>query len=250
VLSGQASSIHLEGPNAEAGFEFSLVTPAGTEYHQVKRQKTAEGRWTLAALDEAKVLSAFYEKLQDPNAICVFASGHSAHVLEELSIDGAELMGEADYLAGGDINSWAALASAAGVLRQMKVVIWRPATSAEGAESDVIEEKRLRQAREIRVEPAGHALCAARQRGGGDVQINIFHGSTVGQVGMGDVHAGDISMLLAQAERELDQMAVPEEAKKDARDALRQMRGIAATVATSTAGSLLTAALRRAMGME
>lgn len=85
VLGGQASTIHLEGPNSEIGFEFSLETTEGVEHHQVKRQRTREGRWTLAALDDAKVLNAFKERLSSTNATCVFASTHAAYTLDELS---------------------------------------------------------------------------------------------------------------------------------------------------------------------
>jgi hypothetical protein len=84
VLSGEACAIELEGPNAEIGFEFSLATRAGDEFHQVKRQRSGEGRWTLAALAEARVLQNFRERLSSPEAICVFASAHAAHPLDEL----------------------------------------------------------------------------------------------------------------------------------------------------------------------
>ena len=42
VLEERASTIFPEPPGDEAaGFEFTLTTPAYTEYHQVKRQRTA-----------------------------------------------------------------------------------------------------------------------------------------------------------------------------------------------------------------
>jgi hypothetical protein len=84
ILSGEATAIHLEGPNADIGFEFSLETPGQTEYHQVKRQRSGEGRWSLAALDQAGVLGNFRERLASPLAVCVFASAHAAHPLDEL----------------------------------------------------------------------------------------------------------------------------------------------------------------------
>jgi hypothetical protein len=86
VLEERASTIFPEPPGDEAaGFEFTLKTAACTEYHQVKRQRTGEGRWTVAALAGAGVLKAFYDKLQDPDNVCVFASAHSAYTLEELA---------------------------------------------------------------------------------------------------------------------------------------------------------------------
>jgi len=85
VLAGNATSIHLEGPNSDIGFEFSLETETGTEYHQVKRQRAREGRWTLAALAQVGVLRSFRERLNVPDAVCVFASTNSAPALDELA---------------------------------------------------------------------------------------------------------------------------------------------------------------------
>jgi hypothetical protein len=85
VLGSEARAIQLEGPNSEIGFEFSLETESGIEYHQVKRQRSKEGGWTLAALSEVGVLDSFRERLGDPAATCVFASTRSADALEELA---------------------------------------------------------------------------------------------------------------------------------------------------------------------
>jgi hypothetical protein len=86
VLGGQAGAIELEGSNAELGFEFSLESANQTEYHQVKRQRGSEGRWTLAALEGAGVLANFKDRLaEEEDATCVFASTHSAFALEELA---------------------------------------------------------------------------------------------------------------------------------------------------------------------
>jgi hypothetical protein len=86
VLAEEASAIHLEPPGGDAeGFEFLLEKPTGPEFHQVKRQKTGEGVWTTGALQEAGVLTAFCEALQDSSAECVFASGDATRSLHELS---------------------------------------------------------------------------------------------------------------------------------------------------------------------
>lgn len=90
ILAGEVSSIELEGANSEIGFEFSLQTPMGREYHQVKRQRAGEGRWSLAALAEARVLESFRERLRSPEATCVFASAHAAHPLDELIDEAAK----------------------------------------------------------------------------------------------------------------------------------------------------------------
>jgi hypothetical protein len=84
VLAGRAKAIRLEDPrDAQEGFEFTLEAE-NEESHQVKRQLTGVGHWSLKALDEAGVLGAFLTRLQKPDACCVFASGHSADILEEL----------------------------------------------------------------------------------------------------------------------------------------------------------------------
>ena len=86
VLSEEASAIYIERPGSEyEGFEFSLESDAGSNYHQAKRQKTGEGRWTLSALAEAGVLRAFFERLHEADASCTFISAHAAGELEELS---------------------------------------------------------------------------------------------------------------------------------------------------------------------
>ncbi len=65
--------------------EFWIDYPDRREYHQVKRQRSGEGRWTIGALQSAGVLETFYDKLQQANAHCVFVSSHAAYTLEELA---------------------------------------------------------------------------------------------------------------------------------------------------------------------
>ena len=83
ILEGKVKSIHLE-PTGDAGkgIEFYLQTVDGVEYHQVKRQKTGKGVWSLNDLGQA--LSHFCQRLTDPAATCVFISSHAAHPLDEL----------------------------------------------------------------------------------------------------------------------------------------------------------------------
>ena len=87
ILDERADAIRLEPPENEVdGAEFWFAKNGIREYHQVKRQIGAEGRWQLATLKEKKVLSNFWKILQaDPNSICVFISGHAAYQLEELA---------------------------------------------------------------------------------------------------------------------------------------------------------------------
>jgi tetratricopeptide (TPR) repeat protein len=86
VLAGCADSIRLEPPGtAGEGIEFWLRKGDSYEYHQVKRQNTRSGHWSLAELDRKGILSHFWTKLQDPSSLCYFTSTHSAFQLDELS---------------------------------------------------------------------------------------------------------------------------------------------------------------------
>ena len=86
ALKGEAVSIYLEPPGSEGeGIEFSVTTPSGTEYHQVKRQLTGRGVWSLSELNRRGVLAHFYQRLGGPSASCVFTSSHAAHPLDELA---------------------------------------------------------------------------------------------------------------------------------------------------------------------
>ena len=85
IMRGEAKSIHLEPPGSEGeGIEFTVNTPSGVEYHQVKRQLTGRGVWSLHELNSRGVLGHFYQRLEDQSASCVFISSHAAHPLDEL----------------------------------------------------------------------------------------------------------------------------------------------------------------------
>ena len=57
VLEGKFDSIRLEPPGfAGDGVEFWLRKGSHVEYHQVKRQDVAEGRWTLNSLQQKQKL--------------------------------------------------------------------------------------------------------------------------------------------------------------------------------------------------
>ncbi len=80
----QPESIYLEPPgDAGKGVEFYIKKDKVREFHQVKRQITGEGRWTIDAL--SKILLNFAEKLKQPDTKCVFVSGHSAYQMDELA---------------------------------------------------------------------------------------------------------------------------------------------------------------------
>ena len=85
VMRGEADSIHLEPAGDEGkGIEFTVYSSSRSEHHQVKRQLTGKGVWSLSELDSRGVLSNFYQRLQDPNSRCVFTSSHAAHPLDQL----------------------------------------------------------------------------------------------------------------------------------------------------------------------
>ncbi len=86
VMDERAQAIRLEPPGQEGeGAEFWLRTRDALEYHQVKRQHSASGRWTLEDLAREGVLGHFWRRLSEPAARCVFTSAHSAFQLYELS---------------------------------------------------------------------------------------------------------------------------------------------------------------------
>jgi hypothetical protein len=86
VMEEKANSIRLEPPGPEGdSSEFWLQKGHDREYHQVKRQRGASGRWTLAEMDEKNVLKSFWTKLQSETAVCVFVSTQAAYQLQELT---------------------------------------------------------------------------------------------------------------------------------------------------------------------
>jgi hypothetical protein len=68
LVAGLAVRMRSEVPGtAGFGFEFWLDRLDRREWHQVKYQRGASGRWSLAALDSENVLERFRDKLQaDP----------------------------------------------------------------------------------------------------------------------------------------------------------------------------------------
>ena len=86
LMKGELDSIWLEPAGEEGeGVEFAITTSDGLEYHQVKRQLTGKGVWSLSELSRRGVLSHFYQKLGDSSATCTFVSSHAAHPLDELA---------------------------------------------------------------------------------------------------------------------------------------------------------------------
>jgi ABC-type phosphate/phosphonate transport system ATPase subunit len=85
VMREHADSIRLEPPGAEGeGVEFWVRRGNEHIYHQVKRQQSGVGRWTLGELQEKRVLSNFWQKLAEKTAQCMFVSTHAPYQLENL----------------------------------------------------------------------------------------------------------------------------------------------------------------------
>ena len=86
VLNGEAESISLEPVGDDGqGVEFTVTAPTGTEYHQVKRQRTGRGVWSLPELAKEGVLGHFYRILDGRSAQVVFVSGDPTPSLKELA---------------------------------------------------------------------------------------------------------------------------------------------------------------------
>lgn len=86
VMDEKAESIRIESPGEDA-FEFFLQRDNCREYHQVKRQNSQLGHWTLNSLEKKQitVLSDIWQYLQRQDVTCVFVSTQDADELAELA---------------------------------------------------------------------------------------------------------------------------------------------------------------------
>ena len=85
LLKGKADVICLEPPgDASEGAEFWLKRNGLTEYHQVKRQHSSLGAWTIPELTRMGVMATAYERTRDAKTRFVFVSTISVGGLEEL----------------------------------------------------------------------------------------------------------------------------------------------------------------------
>jgi len=79
VMAEKSSWIHLVPAGKEGtGVEFKLSQSGTIECHQVKRQQSDKGSWSLADLDEENVLSHFRDNISSQGIVCVFVSTQSA----------------------------------------------------------------------------------------------------------------------------------------------------------------------------
>jgi hypothetical protein len=165
-------------------------------------------------------------------------------------IDGTQLMVDASHLAGGDLDPWRALARALELLRREDCIAWAPAPgSTASPTASPLDPDAVRAMRAIRVSAVGHVMCLAVGTQP-PAQINIFNNSSVGQVGTGENRMGDVHLLFARAQEELDRLDVPEDLKEEARSMLGRLQGTASDIATPAAASVLALALEQAMRLH
>jgi hypothetical protein len=73
---------------------------------------------------------------------------------------------------------------------------------------------------------------------------------TIGQLALGSIaNIAEMSVLVAQVERALDEASAPEETKQEAQSRLRRLADTASEVGTGAAGELLASVLRQVGGL-
>jgi hypothetical protein len=168
-----------------------------------------------------------------------------------VELGGPELMTRAAHLNGDPQYAWAAVARAAAELKRLEWIDWRyeprPGRTQE-IPLHLFNDGDMQPVRGIIVTGLGHNTLAARRRPAPTHQINIIQ-SEVGQLALGDIANIDLFVILDAAERCLEAIDAPEDAKEEARGVLHRMRETGATIATGAAGSVLATAVRQALGL-
>lgn len=166
-------------------------------------------------------------------------------------LDGTSLMQQASGLARRDGLPWDAVARAAARLRRLGLLDWDyslwPNESQE-PRPEFIDQQLLQRTRNIIVSGRGHEALAARGRKAVPTQVNIVN-STVAQLALGDIRNIDVFVILDAAERALEQIDAPEEAKSEARGVIRRMRDVGVSAISATTREVLAAAVRQALGL-
>lgn len=168
-----------------------------------------------------------------------------------VELSGATILTRAAHLNAGDEPAAMEVARAAGELRRLGWIDWRfdvwPGRLSEPP-PHVFDDQVMHRVDGIVVAHTGHAVLAARCPIVPTQQINITQ-STVGQLALGNIANIDILLILEAAERCLDEIDAPEDAKDEARGVLRRMREAGSTIAARAAGSVLATAVRQALGL-
>ncbi len=74
VLDELADCIRSEPPYNK-GIDFSVFKGDVIEFYQVKKERTGRSSWTITDLNREGVLTAFWERLEQPKTRCIFVSG-------------------------------------------------------------------------------------------------------------------------------------------------------------------------------
>ena len=168
-----------------------------------------------------------------------------------VSLHGTTLMQEASGLAGDDGLPWPAVARAMGELRKLELIDWTyhawPNESSEPP-AHLIDDRTAQRTVDIMVTEKGYSALAARQAKDRATQVSIVN-STVGQLALGDISNIDVFVILDAAERALDRLDAPAEAKEEARRTIRRMRDAGAAAISSVAREVLAAAVRQGLGL-
>jgi hypothetical protein len=169
---------------------------------------------------------------------------------EGRGVGGAELLSGASHLARNELEPWEAVTRAVELLDGIGCLLWRQGTDDVPRVADgLISRETLQLVEEIRISAAGQAICQ-HASGAGTTQITIIRDSTIGQLAMGDNTIGDIRVLITAAREQLEGLEAPEAVKEEARTMLERLQGVAGTVGTSAAASLVSSALQSAIGLK
>jgi len=160
-------------------------------------------------------------------------------------------MQQASGFAGDDGLPWDAVARAAGQLRKLRFIEWEYTlwpNEAREPPAEHIDQQTFQRTRSIMVTSEGLQALAAQAAKDARPQVNIVN-SRVGQLALGDIRNIDVFVILDAAERALDEIDAPADAKSEARGVLRRMRELGTSAISATAREVLSAAVRQALGL-
>jgi hypothetical protein len=169
------------------------------------------------------------------------------------TIYGAEFLNRAAHdLAPGEPGSADAVARSAAHLKRVNHIDWTyiPVPNVDSPEPrpEFINNSFIQRVHGIHVTGPGLFAVELRRTQRSPTQINITN-SSIGQLALRDISNLNIFVILEEMGRALDSVEAAPAEKEAARSALARMREAGATVATSAAGSVLSAALRHALGL-
>jgi hypothetical protein len=167
------------------------------------------------------------------------------------SLQGSTLLMEAAFLEPDRSLAYNNITRAVAELKRLGWIEWVYRSWPNGPTEPpphLISDQDLQNVGEIIVSNAGHERLAERRSQAARTQINIVN-SVVGQLALGDLHKVDLFLILAAAEKKLDELDVPAEEKEEARGVLRRMRDVGSTMLTDAVAAVLSDAVRKALGL-